>query len=57
MTFILATSAVNAMSMVEWKTAHIKMLAFDELYNQVNKILPVSKLKTQPIIPAKPMVV
>ena len=25
------------------------MLALDELYNQVNKMLPVSRLKTQPM--------
>ena len=55
--FLSAMSAVKAMSMVEWKTAQINILALDELYNQVNKILPVSKLKTHPKIPVHSIVV
>ena len=39
------------MSIVEWKIAQINMLALDELYNQVNKILPVNRLNTHPTIP------
>lgn len=54
-TFLPEKPAVNAMSIVEWNTAQIRMLPRDELNNQVNKILPVSKLKNQPMMPTAPI--
>ena len=41
------------MSIVEWKTAHTRIFAPEELCNQVSNTPPVDRQKNHPIIPAR----
>ena len=51
----VAASHVNAMSTVAWKIATTNKLPRELLKSQVSSTLPVSKLKTQPAMPAASM--